>query len=70
MVERIVIIKQQNPGDLLLPEGWIGTIKRKVRVLGEKAELIDPTKFDEVTMLKGRHYEEKEEEKALKETSF
>lgn len=67
MTERTTV--QQNPGDLLLPEGWIGTIKKSVLVLGRKAELINPNKFDEVVLLSGCDYDENEEEKAVLETS-
>lgn len=67
MAERIILI---NPGDLSLPEGWTKIIKRKVFVLGHKAELIDPNKFDEVKALSGSDHNEEEEKKALDETSF
>lgn len=68
MAERITV--QQNPGDLSLPKDWIITIKKNVLILGHKAELINPNKFDEVVLLSGYDYDEKEEEKALLETSL
>ena len=68
MIEKLIV--NYNPGDLLLPEGWIKTTKRNVLVLGGKAELIDPKEFDEVMVLSGSNHCDQEEEKVLKETSF
>ena len=67
MAETII---QINPGDLSLPEGWMDIKRKKVFVLGSKAELVDRTKFDEVTLLRGSDPLPGDEVKALEETSF